>query len=406
MYIKRDLEEKFLSTAGEYSCVLVTGMRQSGKTTMLGHLMDKGRTVVTLDDLDERRLAQDDPQMFFQLHSIPIMIDEVQYAPELFSAIKIAIDKGAAPGSFWLTGSQPFRLMELAQESLAGRCAILSMPPLSQHEIYGTGRNEPFRIDINALKERALCGKSAGLMEIYGRIFRGSMPAFVSGRYTDRDVFYSSYTQTYIERDVKEVVSISSNFQFLDFIRASACRIGNVLNIHDLAKDVGVSDDTAKRWTGVLEKSGIIFFLRPYENNLLKRTIKAPKLYFSDTGLVAYLTRYSTPETLASGALAGSVLENYVVSEICKTYQNSAKECPAWYYRDKDGHEIDMVIEGDGFVHPIEIKRTANPGTELTGAFRILDQGSLKRGSGAVVCMKDTLSAMNADNFIVPIWMI
>ena len=179
-----------------------------------------------------------------------------------------------------------------------------------------------------------------------------------------------------------------------------------MLNIHDIAQDVGVSDDTAKRWLQVLEKSDIIFYLRPYSNNLLKRTVKTPKLYFFDTGLVAYLTRYSSPEILQNGAINGAILENYVVSEILKSYQNNAQDCLLWYYRDKSGNEIDMVIESDGQLHPLEIKRSVNPGSELVGAFSILDKGSVPRGTGAVLCMRPELSAINSQNFIVPIWMI
>ena len=232
------------------------------------------------------------------------------------------------------------------------------------------------------------------------------MPGLVSGRFTDRDVFYSSYIQTYIERDVSGMIENVDQLLFADFIRSAACRVGQLLNVHDIASDVGVSDDTAKRWLSVLEKSDVIFYLRPYSNNLLTRTIKTPKLYFFDTGLVAYLTRYSTPEILANGALNGAILENYVVSEIRKTYLNNAKECLMWYYRDKDAREIDMVIESDGELHPLEIKRSVNPSESLVKAFEVLDKGSVPRGTGAVICMRPDLSAVSAQNLIVPIWMI
>ena len=350
-YIKRDLEPKILSLSKEYSAILITGPRQVGKTTILRQLMQKSRAYVTLDDLEDRAMAQNDPALFLQLHDRPILIDEVQYAPQLFSYIKIEIDNGAEPGSFWLTGSQSFHMMELAQESLAGRVALLHMPSLSQHEIYGSGSNSPFSIDLNALKERATTHAPADMQEIYQRIWKGSMPGLISGRFSDRDVFYSSYLQTYIDRDVSELINLTDKLIFRDFIRAAACRIGQLLNIHDVAQDVGVSDDTAKRWLQVLEKSDIIFYLRPYSNNLLKRTVKTPKLYFFDTGLVAYLTKYSSPDILANGALNGAILENYVVSEVLKTYQNDAKECLLWYYRDKEIHEMDMSNESDGRLH-------------------------------------------------------
>lgn len=405
-YIKRDIENKIIALSKEYSCILITGPRQVGKTTALKQLMDNDREYVTLDDMEERSLAKRDPAMFLQMHSTPIMIDEVQYAPELFSYIKIQIDNGAAPGTYWLTGSQAFKLMELAQESLAGRVAILHMPSLSQHEIHGTGECKPFTLDLGALKAREATNAPADIFQIYERIWNGSMPGFVSGKFTDRDVFYSSYLQTYIDRDVKEQVQLADPLLFRDFVRAAACRAGQMLNVHDIAQDVGVSDDTAKRWLQVLEKSDIIFYLRPYSNNLLKRTVKTPKMYFFDTGLVAYLTRYSSPEILANGAINGAILENYVVSELLKSYHNNAKECLLWYYRDSNSNEIDMVIESDGMLHPLEIKRSVNPGNELIGAFTHLDKASVPRGNGAILCMRPKLSAINSENFIVPIWMI
>jgi predicted AAA+ superfamily ATPase len=405
-YIKRDMESKILSLSQEYACILITGPRQVGKTTVLRQLMSVDRNYVTLDDMEERKLAKTDPALFLQMHDLPVFIDEVQYAPELFSYIKIAIDNGAAPGSFWLTGSQAFRMMELAQESLAGRTALLHMPSLSQHEIYGSGVSAPFSVELEALKARKAAGAPANLEGIYQRIWNGSLPGYVSGKFTDRNVFYSSYLQTYIDRDVSELVALTDKILFQDFIRAAACRAGQMLNVHDIAQDVGVSDDTAKRWLQVLEKSDIIFYLRPYSNNLLKRTVKTPKLYFFDTGLVAYLTRYSSPEILQNGAINGAILENYVVSEILKSYQNNAQDCLLWYYRDKSSNEIDMVIESDGRLHPLEIKRSVNPGSELVGAFSILDKGSVPRGTGAVLCMRPELSAVNSRNFIVPIWMI
>lgn len=405
-YIKRDIEEKIISLTQEYACILITGPRQVGKTTMLRQLMSQERNYVTLDDMEERRLAKTDPALFLQMHDLPVFIDEVQYAPELFSYIKIAVDNGAAPGSFWLTGSQAFRMMELAQESLAGRAAVLHMPSLSQHEIYGSGENKPFSLGLDALKARGNSGTPAALDGIYQRIWKGSLPGYISGKFTDRDVFYSSYLQTYIDRDVSEQVLLTDKLLFQDFIRAAACRAGQMLNIHDIAQDVGVSDDTAKRWLQVLEKSDIIFYLRPYSNNLLKRTIKTPKLYFFDTGLVAYLTRYSSPEILQNGAMNGAILENYVVAEIRKSYQNAGQDCLLWYYRDKNSNEIDLVIESDGQLHPLEIKRSVNPGSELTGVFSVLDKGSVPRGTGAVICMRPKLSAVSAENFIVPVWML
>ena len=292
-YIHRTLEQKIMDISRDYSCLLLIGPRQVGKTTMLEHLMEgSGRQKVTLDDVENRRLAQSDPALFLEMHPAPVLIDEVQYAPQLFSYIKINVDNGAAPGSYWLTGSQAFQLMELAQESLAGRTAIVHMSALSQSELYGDGTTEPLSLKLGKLNRRKEHLSNCNSMEMFERIWNGGMPGHRSGRYTDRDVFYSSYIQTYINRDVSDMIPGVDKLLFADFIRAAACRVGQMLNTHDIAQDVGVSDDTAKRWLQVLEKSEVIFYLRPYSNNLLKRTVKTPKMYFFDTGLAAYLTKY------------------------------------------------------------------------------------------------------------------
>ena len=406
-YIHRTLEQKIMDISRDYSCLLLIGPRQVGKTTMLEHLM-KGseRRKVTLDDAENRRLAQSDPALFLEMHPAPVLIDEVQYAPQLFSYIKISVDNGAAPGSYWLTGSQAFQLMELAQESLAGRTAIVHMSALSQSELYGDGTTEPLSINPEKLNHRKEHLSSCNSVEMFERIWSGGMPGHRSGRYTDRDVFYSSYIQTYINRDVSDMIPGVDKLLFADFIRAAACRVGQLLNTHDIAQDVGVSDDTAKRWLQVLEKSEVIFYLRPYSNNLLKRTVRTPKMYFFDTGLAAYLTKYASPEILMNGAINGAILENYTVAEIRKTWLNSARECLMHYYRDRDTNEIDMVIEADGELHPLEIKKSTNPGTELASAFKVLDKGSVPRGTGAILCLREEMSAIDRNTFILPIWMI
>ena len=406
-YIHRTLEQKIMDISRDYSCLLLIGPRQVGKTTMLEHLM-KGseRRKVTLDDAENRRLAQSDPALFLEMHPAPVLIDEVQYAPQLFSYIKINVDNGAAPGSYWLTGSQAFQLMELAQKSLAGRTAIVHMSALSQSELYGDGTTEPLSINPEKLNHRKEHLSSCNSVEMFERIWSGGMPGHRSGRYTDRDVFYSSYIQTYINRDVSDMIPGVDKLLFADFIRAAACRVGQLLNTHDIAQDVGVSDDTAKRWLQVLEKSEVIFYLRPYSNNLLKRTVRTPKMYFFDTGLAAYLTKYSSPEILMNGAINRAILENYTVAEIRKTWLNSARECLMHYYRDRDTNEIDMVIEADGELHPLEIKKSTNPGTELASVFKVLDKGSVPRGTGAILCLREEMSAIDRNTFILPIWMI
>lgn len=401
MYIRRDMENLILELKQEYSCILITGPRQVGKSTMLEHI-DNTRAKVTLDDLQERELARNDPEMFLKLHKPPVLIDEVQYAPELFSYIKIAIDNGAAPGSYFLTGSQSYKLMELAKESLAGRIAILSLSSLSQHELFANNQLLPFEVSIDNIQSRAQGVIPVGIDEMYKRIWEGGLPGLLSGKYTNRDVYYSSYIQTYISRDIKEEVSGIDDIRFMSFIRAVACRVGQELNIHSIAVDVEVSDDTAKRWLWLLEKSEIIYYLHPYSNNLLKRIVKTPKLYFFDTGLVAYLTKYSSPEILQNGSINGAILENYIVSEIRKSYTNCGKEHCLYYYRDKQQHEIDLIIENNGKLHSIEIKKSSNPDISMIKSFNILSKAQLPVGQGAIICMKDNISALNSDTLIIP----
>lgn len=404
-YITRNLESVVIQATKEYPVVLVTGPRQVGKTTMLQKLMEgTNRGYVTLDDLNERNIAKNDPELFLQLHKPPVLIDEVQYAPELFTYIKMNVDKNHEPGAFWLTGSQVFKLMRGVQESLAGRVAVLSLTSLSQAEIFG-GEMEPFTIEMEALAARKR-RKEVDTRGIFERIYKGSMPAIVSGANSNGQIFYSSYLSTYIERDVKELSDAIDSLKFFRFITAVAARCGQMLNVAEIARDADINQTQAKNWLGILETLGIIFYLHPYSNNLLKRLVKTPKLYFYDTGLVCYLTKWSSAETLESGAMNGAILENYVVAEITKTYLNCGREPYLYYYRDKDAKEIDIILEHDGVLNPIEIKKTSNPGTELIKVFDLLDKSSTPRSKGAVICMKPGLSAIDRDNYIVPVWMI
>ena len=405
-YIHRSLEKIVLEVSKEYPVVLVTGPRQVGKTTMLQKLMEKtNRSYISLDDLNDRNLAKTDPELFFQLHKPPILIDEVQYAPELFTYIKIHVDKNGNPGDFWLTGSQIFKLMRGVQESLAGRVALLSLSSLSQAEING-GNSTPFILDTDLLLTRKNERKEADTTDIFKRIFAGSMPAIISHKNTNSQIFYSSYLNTYIERDVKELADNIDSLKFFRFITSVAARCGQLLNVADIARDADINQKQAKNWLGLLESLGIIFYLHPFSNNLLKRLVKAPKLYFYDTGLICYLTKWSSAETLESGAMNGAVLENYVVSEIIKTFLNSGKEPFVYYYRDKDAKEIDLILEHDGVINPIEIKKTSNPSKELTKVFNLLKNSSVPCSKGAIICMKPDLSFIDRNNYIVPIWMI
>ena len=405
-YISRNLEAVVMQVTKEFPAVLVTGPRQVGKTTMLQKLMEgTNRKYVSLDDLNERSLAKSDPELFLQVHNPPVLIDEIQYAPELFPYIKIYADSHHEPGAFWITGSQVFQMMRGVQESLAGRIAVLSMTSLAQAELAGASMT-PFKIDLEALTEREKFRIPADVQGIFERIYRGSMPAIVSGRNTNSQIFYSSYLLTYIERDVKLLSDAIDSLKFLRFITATAARCSQMLNVAEIAQDADINQKQAKDWLQILETLGIIFYLHPYSNNLLKRLVKTPKLYFYDTGLVCHLTRWSSPEVLANGAMNGAVLENYVVSEIAKTWLNSGKEPYMYYYRDKDAKEIDIVLEHDGILNPIEIKKTSNPGTELTRVFSLLDKASVPRGKGAVVCMKPKVGVIDRENYIVPVWTI
>ncbi len=404
-YIKRNMEECFLALNEQYPAILLTGPRQVGKTTMLQKLMTeegRGRRYVSLDDLNERALAKADPAMFFQLHQPPVLIDEIQYAPELFTYIKIHVDEAQSAGDFWLTGSQVFKLMDGVQESLAGRVALLHLPPLSQQEICGCSFGA-FTLRFEELSERQRVSPPASAPEIFQRLFLGGMPALVSKKYQERDIFYSSYISTYLERDVKNLSGSIDSLKFLNFITAAAARASQMVSYKGLADASDIDQTTAKSWLRILETLGIVFYLQPYANNVLKRIVKTPKLYFCDTGLVCYLTKWSSAETVMNGAMNGALLENYVVSEIQKSYQNVGRELYLYYYRDKDAKEIDLLLEGDGFLQPIEIKKTATPEKKMIRNFSVIEKSPLQRGTGAILCLSEKLGAFDKENLIVPI---
>ena len=404
-YLPRMMEPLIPELSMEYPAILLVGPRQTGKTRMLRHIMEgTARHYVSLDDLTNRALAKQDPAMFLQLHPAPVLIDEVQYAPELFSQIKKEADERREPGAFWLTGSQPFRLMKLAGESLAGRVAVLRMDPLSHREACGLPAAGQFTVSSTAFRQRVSNCPPMTTPEIFAEIWRGSLPGLVSGEFSNRDVFYSSYVQTYIERDVRDIFPGVDPIAFTHLLGAVAARAGQEVNIHEIAKDLGVGDTSVRTGLGVLEKSDVIHYLHPYSSNALKRTVKSPKLYFFDTGLVAYLTRWSSPETLEAGAMSGAIFENWAVNEIRRSYSQLGLNPPLWYYRDRDGREIDLVIERDGALQPVEIKKSASPKRDMTASFRMLDRAPLPRGTGAVVCMADSLGAVAADALVMPAW--
>mgnify|MGYP001331093016 FL=1 len=409
MYITRHMEKPVMELNEQYPVLLLTGPRQVGKTTMLEHLIEvegKGRKKVSLDDLTLRELAKTDPKMFFQLYQPPLLIDEVQYAPELFPYIKIMVDERHQPGDFWLTGSQLFKMMEGVQESLAGRVALLHLSPLSQSEIMKRPPEPPFSLELPLLSERQSGRQMLNTPEVFQRIHQGGMPALVTGTYSNASIFYSSYIDTYMERDVRRLSNDIDSLKFLRFLRSVAARTSQQVNYKGIADDAEIDQTTAKNWLHVLEALGIIFLLEPYSNNVLKRTVSTPKLYFYDSGIVCYLTRWSSPETAMEGAMSGALLENYTVAEIIKTYQNAGQEPFLYYYRDKDAREIDLILERDGKLFPIEIKKMASPPKKLTKVFDLIDKSPLQRGTGAILCMADQLGAFDQNNLIVPISLI
>ena len=376
---------------------------------MLKRLMEaenRNRTYVNLDDYDARTMALGDPVFFFQTYKPPLLIDEVQYAPGLFTGIKKLIDMGAKPGDFWMTGSQLFKLMKGVQESLAGRVALLHLSPLSQQEIFPAFDPSPFTLDYQKLLERQEKTKPVNAVKLFERIFRGSMPGLASGKFTDRELYYSGYIKTYLERDIRDLVSGIDFLKFIDFIRSAAARTSQLVNYKHIADDADMNQETAKRWLLLLESLGIVFFIHPYHNNVLKRMISTPKLYFYDTGLAVYLTRWNSCETLMNGAMNGAFLENYCLSEIIKGFENAGKEAVMYFYRDKDAKEIDLILEGDGMLMPLEIKKTSSPVKSMIASFTALEKPPLKRGTGALICLAEHLGAFDQDNLIVPIGLL
>ena len=391
-----------------FPVLLLTGPRQVGKTTLLEMCASGDRNFVTLDDLRTRKLAREDPPAFMQAHPPPLAIDEIQYAPELFSYIKIAVDREKRNGMYWLTGSQKFHLMKGVTESLAGRVAIIDLLGLSQAELDGrAGQVEPFMPTsgwIEGARGDAAAGAAPSTSEIFGRIWRGSFPALHTDGAPDRGRFFDSYIQTYIQRDVRDILKVSDETSFHSFLTAVAARTGQLLNYADLARDVDIAKQTAKSWMSVLEASGLVHLLRPYHRNIGKRLVtKTPKSYFLDTGLCAHLTRWPDAASLEAGTMAGPILETYVFTEILKSYWHTGRTPYFYFYRDTDQKEVDLVIEAGDYLHPVEFKKTASPSRSAHGQFRLLGKLGKQVGHGAVVCFVERDMPLAADVTAVPV---
>lgn len=386
MYIKRTSEDVIKNLSKQFKVVLVTGARQVGKSTLLKHC-DENRNYVSLDDLSERELAINEPKLFLETHKAPLIIDEIQYAPELLSYIKLIVDKSDKKGQYWLTGSQQFHLMKNVSESLAGRVGILDLMGLSLAELSQTPNNEPFFPDLEYIEKRRENHKNYSTSEIFKIIYNGSFPALNNqDEFQDRNAFYSAYIRTYIERDIRDLSSISNEMKFLNFIRVVAARTGQVLKYSELANAVDISEPTAKTWLSVLVSSNIVYLLEPYYRNITKRMTKMPKIYFLDTGLCSYLTGWSSPEVIEKGAMNGAFFETFVVSEILKSYRHNGERPLIYWYRDTQQKEIDLLIERDGKLHPIEIKLTSNPNKSMLKHFNVLDN----QGYGGLICMRES----------------
>lgn len=401
MYRHRTLETFFQTAARQFPVMLITGPRQTGKTTFLRHLAGNERAYVTLDDPLARSLAKDDPVLFLQRFPPPVLIDEIQYAPSLMPHIKMAVDAHRVANQFWLTGSQQFHLMRDVSESLAGRVGIVNLLGFSQREIENDSATPAFLPLPDRLAAQRVFG-AMRLTEVFQRIWLGSFPALHQQDAIDRDLFYSSYVQTYLQRDVRDLANVGNESAFLRFLRACAARTGQMLNMHDLCRDSDINQATGKRWLSILESSGIAYLLEPYHSNFKKRLIKTPKLYLLDTGLAAWLTEWSSAATLEAGAMSGAFFETWVVAEVIKSWWHNGKRAPIFYFRDKDGKEVDLLIHQDGKLYPIEIKKSGSPGKDAIRHFRTLESLRLPIGPGCLICLTPTLMPITANVNAVP----
>ena len=402
-YIERTLERKFLKMSSFFKAVLITGARQVGKTTILKHLAEgQKRTYVSMDNTMARTLAKSDPVLFFQTYKPPIIIDEIQKAPELFEQIKIMCDESEERGLFWLTGSQQYNMMKNVRETLAGRIGILELYSLSKNEVDGIRFPNEMDFSLACLQQRQACTGKNDVVDVFDHIWRGGMPDAIYADAEQRQEYYNSYIETYLMRDVSEEGGITDSVRFRKFLNACAALVAEQVNYKTLAEAAEISQPTAKDWLRLLQGLGIIYLLQPFANNELKRLSKTPKLYFCDTGLCAYLSMWLTRDTLMNGAASGHYFENYVIIELVKNFSYSSVKANLTYYRDSNAKEIDVMVEENGLIHPLEIKKSANPDRREIKKYEIIDKTNLERSSGGIICMCEEVIPIDGKNCFIP----
>ncbi len=408
MYIKRHIEPVVSRMAKRKPVLVLTGARQVGKTTMLREVYH-GINYVALNRPLVRESARENPSMFFDIHKPPIVVDEIQKAAELFDYIKDLVDENKIKGQFYLTGSQSLKLMKNVSDSLAGRAGVIKLMGLSMRELSGVSYRTPFiptTQHMDAIESKVKVDFDLMISFIH----KGSFPELHETESDLRDWadFYSSYLQTYIEKDIKDVLNIKDEAAFIKFVKSAASLTGEMLNLTTMAEICGKDVKTLRSWLSVLESSGLVYLLEPYYNNFNKRLVKTPKLYFLDTGLACWLLGWNTPEQLINGAMWGHIFESFVFAEILKSYYNDGiVKPPLYYYRDADKNEIDLLIEEGDTLHPIEIKTNSDPNKSMVKAFRCLDNNKIKKvGTGAVICLTKERLPLTDGVWTLPVWMI
>lgn len=413
-YIKRSIEKQLEKLSESFPVIMVTGPRQVGKTTLLNNLREKKQiNYVSLDDLSARALAVEDPDLFLDKYGYPLIIDEFQYAPNLLTYIKIIVDKKRQEhlknkkinpyGLFYLTGSQVFHTMQDISDSLAGRVGILNLYALSSREIE---QKEDFLFlpEQQLLKEREQ-SNIIGIEELYKKILKGSYPEIYSNEKIDKNDFFSAYIKTYIERDIRELINVKDEIKFLKFVESIAVRTGQELNINDISNSVEINNNTAQKWLSILVSCGLVFLLQPYSNNNISRIVKRPKIYFMDTGLACFLAGYIDSVTLEKSAFNGAIFETYVITEIIKSFANRGLDARKYlyYFRDNNGKEIDLLINYNNKIYPLEIKKSYNPGKQAIKNFDVVQKFGLNVGNGGVICMAKDLFPLDKNNNLIPI---